>query len=165
MATISVSSGNYIRPYRKVRVRHFKVDASQTVRIGDPIVLSADADEGDRVKVAGADPATDRFFVGFAAEAKTTGASPTYPADMIPVWLAEQGAEFLVHYGDTQALDNNDISVEYGIVNDATNNIWRLDDTETTAKVFRVLELIDAHGDVNGRVVAAVIAPERLYGD
>lgn len=165
MATISVGQGNYIRPYRKVRIRHFKVDASQTIRIGDPVVLSTDANEGDRIKLAGTDPATDRGFVGFAAEAKTTGASPSYPADTIPVWLATGDAEFRVHVADSQALDADDISVEYGIVADGTNLIYRLDRTEVTAKVFRVLELLDAHADVNGAVVAMVIAPERLYHD
>lgn len=165
MATISVSSGSYIRPYRNVRVRRFLVDVSQTVRVGDPLVLGADTDEGNRVKVAGADPATDRRFVGFAAEAITTTATHNATTDRVLVWLATQEAEFLAHCEDAAAIDNDDISTEYGIVNDATNNIWRLDRSETSAKVFRVLELLDAHGDVNGRLVVSVIAPERLYHD
>lgn len=164
MATISVGPRSYIRPYRKVRVKSYRVDTSQTVRVGDPMILSTDANEGDRIKVAGADPATDRSIVGFAAEAITTGAGGS-AADRILVWLATGEAEFRVHVADTQALDADDVSVEYGIVNDGTNNIWRLDRTEVTAKVFRVLELLDAHGDVNGAVVAMVIAPERLYHD
>lgn len=164
MATISVSSGNYVRPYRNVRVRHFRVDASQTIRVGDLVVLSTDSDEGNRINKAGADPTTDRKIVGFAAEAITTGASPT-AADRIPVWLATGDAEFLGHVQDTGALDNDDIGAQYGVVNDSTNNIWRVDRTETTANVVRILENIDAHGDVNGRVVFMVIAPERVYHD
>lgn len=165
MATIGVSSGSYIRPYRNVRTRQFKVDTSQTVRVGDPLVLSTDADEGDRVKVAGADPTTDRKIVGFAAETITTTATFTAATDKVLVWLATGDAEFQVHCEASAAIDADDISTEYGIVNDATNNIWRLDRTETTAKVFRVLELKDAHGDVNGRLIVHVIAPERLYHD
>jgi len=165
MATISVSSGNYIRPHRCVRMKQFKVDTSQTIRVGDPIVLSADADEGNRVKLAGADPATDRAFVGFAAEAIVTTATHNPVTDRILVWLATQDAEFRVHVVNAQAIDNDDISVEYGIAADATNLIWRLDRTEVTAKIFRVLELLDNHADVNGAVVASVIAPERLYHD
>ena len=165
MATIGVSSGSYVRPYRNVRTRQFLVDVSQTVRVGDPLVLSADANEGNRVKVAGADPATDRSIVGFAAEAITTTATHNAQTDRVLAWVATQEAEFLVHCEDAAAIDNDDISVEYGVVNDSTNNIWRLDRTETTAKVFRVLELKDAHGDVNGRLVCSVIAPERLYHD
>lgn len=166
MATISVGSGNYVRPRYagKVRVKHYRVDLSQTIRRGDLLVLSTDVDEGNRVKKAAADPTTDRGIVGFAAEAITTDATGS-AADVIPVWLATGDAEFVMHVGDTQVIDNDDISVEYGVVNDATNNIWRVDRTEVTAKVVRVLEMIDVHGDVNGRVSAMVIAPERLYHD
>jgi len=145
-------------------VKHYRVQINQVIRVGDPVVLSVTADQGDRIALAAADPAVDRGFVGFAAEAITTGATVT-AEQKIPVWLVTQDSEFLVHVANTQALDNDDISVEYGIVADATNLIWRLDKTETTAKIFRVLELKDAHGDVNGRLVVAGIAPERLYGD
>lgn len=167
MATIGVSSGSYIRPFRNVRMSDtpWLVDVSQTIRVGDPVVLGADTDEGNRLKLAGADPATDRRFVGFAAEAITTTATHNAATDRIQVWMATQDAEFLVHCENAAAIDNDDISTEYGIVADGTNNIWRLDRSETTAKVFRVLRLYDAHGDVNGRLVAAVIAPERLLGD
>src|SRR5581483_11686747 len=126
--------------------------------------LSTDSDEGNRLKVAAADPTTDRAFVGFAAEAITTDSTGA-ATDVIPVWLAKQDTQFVVHCQDTGAIDNDDISVEYGIVEDTSNHVWRLDRTETTAKVFRVLDLIDAHGDVNGRLLVTVIAPERLYGD
>jgi hypothetical protein len=164
MATIPVGKGSYIRPHRRTRMRAFPEDSSQTFKVGDPVCLSADSDEGNYIKIAGTDPATDRAFVGFAAKA-ATGVKGT----MIDVWLATGDAEFVVHVcgaavADT-TLDNDNISVEYGIIADSTNEIWRLDNSETTAKVFRVLNLLDAHGDTNGRVVAHVIAPERLYHD
>lgn len=165
MATIGVSSGSYLRPYRNVRTRQFLVDTSQTIRVGDILVLSTDSDEGNRVKKASADPATDRAIVGVAAEAITTTATHVAATDRVLVWLATGDAEFIGHCQDAGAIDNDDISVEYGTVNDSTNNIWRVDRTETTAKVFRVLELKDAHGDVNGRLVVSFIAPERLYHD
>lgn len=164
MATIGVGSGNYIRPRKGAEIRHFRVDLSQTVRVGDPMVLSADADESNRIKVAGADPTTDRKIVGFAAEAITTDGTGA-ASDVIPVWLAKQDTQFIAHCEDAAAIDNDDISTEYGMVADSTNLIWRLDRSETSAKVFRVLELLDAHGDVNGRLAVTVIAPERLYGD
>lgn len=166
MATISVSSGSYVRPRYagKVRIKHYRVDESQTIRRGDLLVLVGDANQEDYVKKAGADPTNDREIVGFAAEAITTGASVT-ATDKIPVWLATGEAEFLVHVGDTQTVENSQVSSEFGVVNDATNNIWRLDTSETTAKVFRVLELIDEDGDTNGRLSVMVIAPERLYHD
>lgn len=166
MATISVGSNSYVRPYRNVRIRQFRVDLSQTIRRGDLLVLSTDADEGNRVKKAGADPTVDRSIVGFAAEAITTDATGA-ATDVIPVWLATSEAEFLAHVQDAETTDNDDISVEFGMVNDSTNNIWRVDTSEVTAKLVRVLELypIDAVGDTNGRVVFMVIAPERLYHD
>lgn len=175
MAAISVGSGNYIRPWRNARLRQFPVAVSQTILNGDPIVLSTTTDLGHRVAKAGTDPATDRGFVGFAAESITTTATHNAATDKLNVWVADENAEFLVHVADAQALDNDDVSVEYGIVADATNNIYRLDRTETTAKVFRVLEIpgfdsasmatrYGVHGDTNGAYVVQVISPERLYG-
>ena len=164
MATIGVGSGNYIRPQGKSFIKRWLVDTSQTVRIGDPLVLSTDSGEENRVKVSGADPTTDRGFVGFAAEAITTTATHSATADRILVWIPTADNRFVVHYADAQAPALSDIGVEYGIVNDSTNNIWRLDDTETTAKIFRVLELLDGT-DTNGRAVVHVLAPERLYFD
>lgn len=164
MATIGVGKGSYIRPYRRVRMKAFKEDSSQSFKVGDPVCLSADSDDGDYIKVAAADPTTDRFFVGFAAQA----ASGT-KGNFVSVWLATGDAEFIGHVcGAAVAdgtLDNNDLSVEYGLLADSTNEIWRVDQSETTAKLVRILELADAHGDVNGRVVFHVIAPERLYHD
>lgn len=170
MATIGVGSGSYIRPYRpqNVRIQHFRVDTSQTIRIGDLVLLSTDSDEGNRIKKAGADPTTDRAIVGFAAEAITTDATGS-ARDVIPVWLATGDQEFIGHvsgaaFADT-TLDNDNVSVEFGMIEDTTNNIWRIDNSETSAKLVRILRLIDAHGDTNGRVVFHVIAPERLYHD
>jgi hypothetical protein len=166
MATISVSSGSYVRPRYagKVRIKHYRVDLSQTVRRGDLMRLSTDSDEGNRIVVASADPTTDRAIVGFAAEAITTDATGA-ATDVIPVWVADGEAEFVAHVQDAETTDNDDISVEYGMVRDATNNIWRVDTSETSAKVVRVLEVLGTVGDTNGQVVFMVIAPERLYQD
>jgi hypothetical protein len=160
MATIGVGTGSYIRPHRRQRMRAFVEDASQTFKVGDPLILSTDSDQGNRVKIAGADPTTDRAIVGFAAQ-NATGTEGAY----VNVWLATGDAEFIGHVQDAETLDNDDVSVEFGIVADSTNAIWRVDTSETSAKVVRILELYDAHGDTNGRVVFHVIAPERLYHD
>lgn len=165
MATIGVGQGSYIRPRGKARVVWFPVETSQTIKIGYPLQLSTDSDEGNRVKKSAADPTTDRSFVGFAAADITTTSTHNSVTDRIPVWVADVLTEFIVHCQDAETLDNDDISVEYGIVEDTTNLIYRLDTSETSAKVFRVLRLYDAHGDTNGRFVAMCIAPERLYHD
>lgn len=165
MATIGVGTGNYIRPrfLRDCELRSFPVDTSQTILVGSLLVLSADSDEGNRVKIAATDPTTDRAIVGFAAEAITTTGTYVAATDKVLVWLAKPGTQFIAHCEDTGVIDNDDVSVEYGCVVDATNLITRLDRTETSAKVFRVVELLDAHGDVNGRLAVTVISPERLY--
>jgi hypothetical protein len=95
----------------------------------------------------------------------TTTATHNSETDKINVWLATQDAEFIAHCEDAATIDNDNISTQYGMVNDATNGIWRVDLSDTTNLVVRVLELVDAHGDTNGRLVFSVIAPERLYGD
>src|SRR5262245_9412091 len=97
MATISVGAGSYVRPHRRVRMKSYPVDTSQTIRVGDLIVLSTDSDEGNRVKKASADPTTDRKIVGFAAGAITTTSSFNALTDKVDVWLATGDAEFIAH--------------------------------------------------------------------
>lgn len=164
MATIGVGAGSYIRPLRRARTRRFRVDASQTIKVGYLLALSADSDEGNRVKKAAADPTTDRAIVGIAAEDKTTGASPTAD-DTVLVWLATNDCEFIGHVQASETLDNDDISVEFGLVEDTGNEIYRVDTSETSAKLVRILDLVHAHGDTEGQVVFHFIAPERLYHD
>lgn len=155
MATISVSSGSYIRPANGMgEIAHYGEGASQTFKKGDPLIFGSDADEEHLVKVAGSDPGA---IIGFAAE-DATGTKGT----KIAVYLADDLARFLVHVADSQTLDVNMLKAAgYGIVADGTNSIWRLDTSETTAKIFKVRALVDAHGDVNGRVIASVLAAER----
>jgi len=146
MATISVGSGNYLRPYRNVRVQHFPEAASQSFKRGEILIRETVADKGHEVKISGADPTAGLLGVAAADASGTEGTK-------IPVWLFTPEAEFIIHYGSGQALDNDDVGVAYGVVKDGTNVIWRLDNTETTAKVFEVVQLLDAHADVNGRAV------------
>jgi hypothetical protein len=169
MATIGVGAGSYIRPYRNVRTERWLVDTSQTVKVGHLLVLGTDSGEENRAKVAGADPTTDRLVLGFAAEDLTTGATHNAATDHVLVWVADNDSEFIGHVCGAavadQALAAAQISAEYGLLADATNVIWRLDISETSAKLARIQKLVDAVGDVNGRVVFRVIAPERLLGD
>jgi hypothetical protein len=154
-----VGTGDYIRPYRNVRLENFPEAASQTFRVGDPLILQTSADKGHQVKISGADPASGTV-VGIAAEA-ASGTENT----SIGVWVLDHQGEFLARVQDASTLDNDQVGDEYGIVADATNLIWRVDTTETTAKVFRVLKLVDAHGDTNGRVIVkSAIGVQAVYG-
>ena len=161
MATFSVGKGNYIRPYRNVRLRTFPEAASQTFKVGDPLILQTTADKGHQVKISAADP-TAGTVVGIAMNA----ASGVENTPVVVAMLDEQ-AEFAVLVQDTGALDNDDIGDEYGIVADGTNQIWRLDLTETTAKVFRIVDFAPTpdgsgrmcvHGDVNGAWIVTAAA-------
>jgi hypothetical protein len=159
MATFTVGTGDFIRPYRNVRLQNFAEGPSQTFKVGDPLILNTTSDKGNQVKIAGADPTTGTV-VGFAAEAAsgTEGTS-------IGVWVLDGRGEFIARIQDAATLDVDSIGVEYGIVADSTNSIYRLDTTETTSKVFRVLGLAPghAHGDTNGAFIV-MGARGGLYG-
>lgn len=167
MATFTVSSGDYIRPYRNAEIRSFKEAASQTFKTGDVLILQTTADKGHQVKISAADPVAGTV-VGIAM-CKASGVEGT---DVQVAPLDEQ-AEFYVHCQDTGTLDNDDLSgVEYGIVADSTNKIWRLDRTEVTAKVFRVVDYATnpqtgvkfGHGDTNGAyIVRSAYAVQAVF--
>lgn len=146
MATISVGAGNQFRPYRRVRVQHFPEDASQSFIVGDVLIFSATSAKQFKVKIAGADPSN---VVGVAAEA-ASGVENT----MIAVYVADEKGEFRINYGDTQVSLTSDLGVAYGLVRDATNNIWRLDNTETSNTIVIVTEFINGSvpGDTNAEV-------------
>ena len=147
MATsFTVGAGDIMRPYRFPRVEHFPEGASQSFKIGYPVKLTTTTDKGHQIVVSGSDPTAN--VVGVAAEA-ASGTEGT----MIAVWVADEQAEFIGRVQDTGVLDNDDVGVSYGIVADATNSIYRVDRSETTTTVVKVVKLLDSHGDTNGRVV------------
>jgi hypothetical protein len=163
MATYSIGKGNYIRPYRNVRIRPFREAPSQTFKVGDPLILNTTADKGDQVKVAGADP--DGTVVGFAMNAASGTENTT-----VNVALLDEQAEFVAVVVDAQTLDYDDIGDELGIAADATNQIWRVDRTETSVPVFRVQAFgpkpdgsggMCTHGDVNGAVIVRSAAAKQ----
>ena len=144
MATISVSSGSYIRPLSAGgRTRSYKEEASQTFRRG--AVLIQDATTKDEVEEAGTDPVAR--IVGIAAEA-ASGTADT----QILVHLAEPGVEFVGHVQDTGTLAVGNIGTNYGLVYDSTFTIWRVDLSDTTNVNVTVTRFVDEVGDVNGRV-------------
>jgi hypothetical protein len=161
MATFAVSSGDYIRPVRNTELRSFPEAASQTFKTGDVLIKQTTADKGHQVKVSGADPSSGTV-VGIAMQ-DASGVENT----PILVAVLNEKTEFIVAVVSAQALDNDDIGVEYGIASDGTNLIWRLDRTETTAKVFRVVAFAPGyvHGDVNGKfIVKSAIGVQGVYG-
>jgi hypothetical protein len=156
--TLSVGAGSIVRPFRNARMRHFPEGASQSFKMGEPVILSTVSDKGNKVVIATTDPQVD--LLGFAA-GDASGVEDT----KISVWVADEDAEFLIHALDAQTLDADDVGVNFGITKDATNVIWRLDRTKTTTteQALRVLELRDEHGDINGRYVVRVLNVPRVY--
>jgi len=146
MATIPVGT---IRPYRRVRTQHFAEGASQSFVAGDILTWSSTADTGNRVIKAGADPTT---IVGVAAESASGTA-----ATKIAVYVADEIGEFVGSVSTAVAaaavLDADDVGDDFGLVADTTNACWRIDLSETTTAFCQIVELLDAAGDTNGRVV------------
>jgi hypothetical protein len=95
MATYSIYKGNYIRPAKNVKIEEFPEAASQTFRIGDPLILQTTADKGHQVKIAAADP-TLGTVVGFAMVARVRRREHE-----VSVAMFTADAEFVVCVQDT----------------------------------------------------------------
>lgn len=146
MATFTVSSGDYLRPHRgHTRVYQAPEGSAQTFKIGAPLKLSAVAGRENEVIIVGTDPVAG--VLGVSAEG-ATGVQGT----SISYWIAEPGVEFIGRVQDTGVLAYTQVGLNYGIVFDAVNGIWRVDLSDTTNVNVIVVSLVDAVGDVNGRV-------------
>lgn len=156
MATLTVSSGDYMRPFRgPVRIFHAPEAASQTFKKGYPLIAGTASGKENQVKIAGSDPTTG--ILGIACE----DASGVEGTD-IAFWIAEPGVEFIARVQDTGVLVYTSKGMAYGIVLDATNLIWRIDLSDTTNVNNIVTGLVDAVGDVNGNVSFQWKASSRL---
>lgn len=142
MATLNVTSRSYARPIRFSRLAYFPEAAGQSFKVGQLVGIAAGQ------AVAGATDPTAGTLLGLAAEAATgvTG-------NMVGIWMADQNAEFIAHLQDTGAIAAADLGTLYGVVVDAAKgNILRVDKSDTTNTRVVVTRLVDAVGDVNGRV-------------
>lgn len=157
MAAFTLSTGDAPRPYRHNRIEYFREAPSQTFKKGDILIRNTTADKGDQVKISGADPSSGTV-VGIAAE-DASGTENT----QIGVYVLDPLAEFLIVA--LNALDFDDPGTEYGIVSDATV-LWKLDQTESTAKVFRVVKIAPGYtaGDTNAKyIVKSAIGVQAVY--
>lgn len=150
MATITVGAGNTMRPYRRVRVQHFLETASQTFIVGDVLIIDTAAGKAGKVKKAGSDPIP---ITGVAAEA-ASGTEGT----AIAVYVADARGEFRAMTDSSATLSNLAIGTQYGIVEDTTNHIWRVDQSDTTNKRVVIVEVPNlggngTYGDTNAEVI------------
>ena len=162
MATFVATAKSGFRPYRKVRVENFAEAAAQAFKVGHLLILQTTAGKGNEVKI-GASGAAAVGIVGVAGE-DATGVEST-PGDSTQtrsVYLADEEGEFQGVVQDAMALDPNFIGKQYGVILDAANgNIFRVNTADTTNKVVEVVKLIDAIGDVNGRVAFKFLSAAR----
>lgn len=140
--TFTVTSSNIIVPYRLTRNASIEEGSAQTYKYGALLVLSG----GQAVKGA-SDPAANTIL-GIASE-DATGVQ----ASKVGYYAATEDAEFLGTVQDTGTLALALIGTQVGLVYDATNDIFRVDLSDTTNKRVTITRLYDAVGDVNGRVV------------
>lgn len=85
---------------------------------------------------------------------------------LVQVYVAHPEMLFVGRSGSAQAISNDDIGQQYGVVIDATNLIWRVDNTNTTQKVCQIVALFDADGDINGRYIFKILAAVNyLFGE
>jgi len=141
MATVfTVSSGDYIRPLRNVRVKEFPVHVSQTVLKGS-VLQKGGAGYENRV-ILSTDTVTSGI-VGVAMEAITTTATHNAVTDRVLVALATPEAEFIGRTVADDTVDFTDIGVNVSLEIDATNSITRVETDDVTYETVKVLEYLD----------------------
>jgi hypothetical protein len=146
-----VSAGNYIRPYYPgTRIHHYPAQAGQVFVPGAILVKVTATNE---VMEGGADASP---IVGIAAEA----AQVTLSGNKGAVWMADEENEFVAHVQDGATPLDQNIGLDYGIVKDATNNIWRVDLSDTTNVLAHITQVLNP-GEINGRVVFKVLNADR----
>jgi hypothetical protein len=151
VATIVVTNRNYARPIRFSRLAYYPEAAGQSFKVGALVGIAAG------VVAAGVTDPVAGTIVGLAAEAATgvTG-------NQVGVWVADQNTEFIANLQDTGAIAAADLGALYGLVVDAAKgNILRVDKSDTTNTRVVVTRLVDAVGDINGRVEFRFLAAAR----
>lgn len=160
MATFTVTSKDYFKPYDMNLNRTGDAApeaASQSFGLGAPLIFATTAGHENRVKVAGADPTAGILGVASTAATGTTDSQITY-------WIADNGNQFVGRVQGSGTLDYTQVGLQCGIVQDTTVSpaIWRVDYSDTTNKNVEITGLIDADGDVNGRVRFQFISAARI---
>jgi len=151
VATLTVTAKSIARPIRFSRLAYFSEGAGQSFKVGALVGIAAG------VVAAGVTDPAAATIVGLAAE-NATGVT----GSQVGVWVADQNTEFVAHLQDAGALAAADVGALYGVVVDAAKgNILRVDKSDTTNTRVVVTRLVDAVGDVNGRVEFRFLAAAR----
>lgn len=156
MADFTISSGDYIKPYRSpwgpCEMRSGPESTAQVFLYGDVLELdhtvSTSANRVKRASTSGS-TVTSTAIVGVAAAAASSVVDTK-----IPYYSASPHNEFWGRTrGGTLALAN--VGLAYGLFRDASKNVVLVDlgNTESTSLRVIVTELVDAVGDSGGAVI------------
>jgi predicted NBD/HSP70 family sugar kinase len=167
--TFSVGSGDYIRPYRNVRIQHYPVAVSQTIVRGAFVRLSTTATQENRIKLAAITDTSG--LVGVAAENITTTATHVPATDKIAVWVADANAEFIGRLAVARTVDFTKLGLAVGMVIDATNAIWVVETADVTTETVSVINFLDpvtkipqtVEGDTSALVLFKFIAGSSIF--
>lgn len=155
MADYTISSGDYIKPYRcpwgQIEMRSAPESTAQTFVYGDVLELDKGTSSGaNRVRRASTTGSTcnSTAIVGVAAQAASSNVTQT-----VSYYTASPSNEFEGRTrGGLLALSN--VGAEFGLFRDSTKNVWLVDlgNTQSTSARVIVTELIDQVGDSGGMV-------------
>lgn len=156
--TFTATANDWFKPYQTNlnRTGYAAPEAaSQTFRKGTPLIFDNTAGHENRVATAGSDPTSGILGVASIDATGTTDSEITY-------WIADNGNQFIGRVQDGGTLDYTQVGLQCGIVYDSGLDIWRVDYSDTSNKNVEITGLIDADGDVNGRVRFQFIAAARI---
>ena len=130
--TFTVGAGDFMRPYRNCEVKHYPEDASQSFKMGEPVIIGGAGVE-NKIKISGDNPTAAIVGVALADASGVTGAK-------VPVALARADAEFLMRTIDADPVDFSDIGTARAIQKDATNVIWVVDTADASNDSVVIME-------------------------
>lgn len=170
MATFSVSSGDYIVPWRNHTLKEFPVHTSQAVLVGSVLKL---AGAGFENRVILNTDTTTSGIVGVAVEAITTTGTHDAKKDKVLVALATPEAEFAGRTVADDAVDFTDIGVRVSLEIDGANSITRVETDDVTNETVRVLEYLNpvtrnrqaAEGDISALCIFKFIPGATIWGE
>jgi hypothetical protein len=155
MADFTISSGDYIRPYRSpwgpLETRHLPESTGQSFKYGD--VLEQDSRVSTSINCVARASTTGSTCnsTGIVGIAAANASSVQYTK--VPFFSADRHNEFWARTrGGTLAATN--IGAGFGLFRDATKNVWLVDlgNTQSTSIKVIVTQHLDEIGDSGGAV-------------
>lgn len=161
--TYPVSTGDFMRPLGKCRIKWYPEDAAQSFKLGEPLIAGAAGVE-NKVKVASDNPTGSIVGVAAADASGVTGA-------MVPVWVAEPHQLFVARTVAGDGLDYTDLGNARAIQAHGTlTTTWVVDTSDAgndsvTPRYYRSpTGAALAEGDLEMEVVFTFIPGATVWG-